>query len=133
VKLPELDVVCTDKDCEDGVRNTEALCVVSTAIARLLPEATRIETNRNTIRFTLPGENGKKYRVVYKTPEMVREYVRDFDAGKKPKPMKFKLLAPQITEKAPTPKLKAKTPSFKAQDPAKTRRSVRVFGEKAFQ
>jgi hypothetical protein len=92
----------------------------------------RPEVNVNTIRFTLK-EEGKSFRLVYPNPEVVQDYVRGFDAGKGAKPMQFTLSEPQITEKVPVPKGKAKTPSFKAQDAAKSRRSIRVFGEKSFQ
>lgn len=125
------DVVITEEDCSMGVRNNERLCVVSTAIARLQPEATRIETNINTIRFSL-SEDGKTYRLAYRTPAVVQAYIRAFDDGAEAKPMKFVLDNPQVVEKVPAPKQRAKTPSFRPQEPAKTRRSVRVFGEKSF-
>lgn len=127
----KLEVVITEKDCADGVRNNERLCVVSTAIARLQPEANRIETNVNTIRFSLK-DGAKTYRLAYPTPPVVRDYIRAFDDGAEAKPMEFVLDNPQVVEKLPSPKLKAKTPSFKPQASAKTRRSIRVFGEKAF-
>lgn len=128
----KLDVTINEDDCREGCRGTERYCVVSTAIARLVPDANRIETNVHTIRFTLKGADGKTRRYVYRTPELVREYVIGFDAGQEAKPMHFVLDNPQIAEKTPTPRGKAKTPSFKAQASAKTRRSIRVFGEKAF-
>lgn len=127
----EMVIVVSQEDCNDGVRNNERFCVVATAIARMEPEANRIEVNVNTIRFSLK-ENGKVFRLAYRTPAAVQVYLRSFDAGNEPKPMKIELDNPQIVEKSPTPRLKAKTPSFKPQAAAKTRRSIRVFGEKAF-
>lgn len=129
--IEELKVEVTQQDCDLGCRGTERYCVVSTAIGRLMPEANRIETNRNTIRYTVKI-GSKTYRVVFRTPAAVQIYLREFDAGADPRPMKFTLTNPQIAEKLPTPKGKAKTPSFKPQEAAQTRRSVRVFGEKAF-
>lgn len=127
----QFDIEITKEDCADGVSNNERLCVVATAIARLKPEANRIEVNVNTIRFSVK-ESGKTLRFAYETPTIVRDYIRAFDSGREATPMTFTLRAPQIAEKLPTPKGKAKTPSFKPQASAKTRRSVRVFGEKAF-
>lgn len=126
------EVEVTAKDCAEGVRNNERFCVVATAIARLEPEANRIEANVNTIRFSVK-DRGKTFRLAYKTPTIVRDYIRAFDAGVEPTPMTFVLEHPQIAEKKPTPAGKAKTPSFKPQGSPKTRRSIRVFGEKAFQ
>ncbi|MGH9086638.1 MAG: hypothetical protein ACRDYZ_00730 [Acidimicrobiales bacterium] len=126
-----LDVEVTEKDCAEGCRGNEHYCVVSTAIARLVPDANRVEVNVNTIRFSLK-ENGKTYRLAYRTPPPVRDYIKAFDAGHDPHPLTFVLDKPQMVEKAPAPRGKAKTPSFKPQASATTRRSVRVFGEKAF-
>ena len=127
------EVEITARDCADGVRNNEHLCVVSTAIGRLQPNANRIESNVNTIRFSLTDDDGKMYRLVYPTPPVVQDYIRYFDAGKNAKPMRFTLDKPQIVEKVPPPKGKAITPSFKAQGAPTKRRSIRVFGEKTFQ
>lgn len=126
----ELDI--TQKDCDEGCRGTERYCVIATAIERLVPDATRIEVNVNTVRFTIK-EDGKTYRYAYPSPDAVRDYIKAFDAGAKAQSAKFVLDNPQIVEKAPTPKGRAVTPSFKPSSPAKTRRSVRVFGEKAWQ
>lgn len=113
-----------------AIRRDECFCVSSTAIARLFPEANRITTDANTIRFSVK-ENGKTYRVAYRTPEIVRDYIVDYDGGRPAKPMRFTLTDPQIVEKPPAPKGRARTPSFKPSGPPKTRR-MRVFGEKAF-
>lgn len=129
--ITRYEVTITEQDCADGVRNNERLCVVATAIARLLPDATRIEVNINTIRFSLT-EGGKTYRLAYPTPEPVKVYIRSFDAGAGARPMTFVLDNPQIVEKPPRPAGMARTVSLKPSAPAKTRRSVRVFGEKAF-
>lgn len=125
------EIIVTAEDCAEGVRNNERYCVVATAIARLEPDATRIEVNVNTIRFSLK-DGGKMYRLAYPTSPVVREYIKAFDAGVEAKPMKFTLDDPQIAEKRPEPRLRAKTPSFKPQESPKSRRSVRVFGEKSF-
>ena len=129
---PMLEVEITEKDCADGVRNNERYCVVATAIMRLQPEATRIEVNINTIRFSMKVD-GKTFRLAYRTPPLVKEYIRAFDSGAEAQPMKFTLVAPQVAQKLPTPKGKAKIASFKPQASATERRSIRVFGEKAFE
>lgn len=129
---PKMDVVITAKDCADGIRNSEYYCVVATAIQRLQPGANRVEVNVNTIRFSMRVD-GKTFRLVYRTPAVVADYVREFDKGQVAKPMNFTLDNPQVAEKLPTPKGKAKTPSFKPSESAKTRRSIRVAGEKTLQ
>lgn len=133
MNMDRLEVTISQQDCDDGCRGTEHYCVVATAIMRLLPEANRIEVNINTIRFSMKDDKDKTVRYAYPTPPAVKVYIRAFDAGAKAKPMKFTLYRPQTAEKLPTPKGKAKTASFKPQGSAKTRRSIRVFGEKAFQ
>lgn len=130
----KLNIEVTAEDCAEGCRCTEHYCVVATAIGRIIPAANRIEVNVNTIRFTLKQpKTGKTFRYVYRTPDAVRNYIRDFDAGQDARPMKFVLDQPEITELPPPKPGRAKTPSFKAKEPAKTRRSVRVFGERVWQ
>ena len=130
----KLDIEVTDKELEEAAPGSEFYCAVATAIGRLVPEANRIEVNVHTIRFTLPRKGSETYsRFVYRSPPEVAEYVRLFDEGAKLKPMSFTLDKPQIAERTPAPSNRAKTPSFKPQSTAKTRRSVRVRGEKAFQ
>lgn len=130
--IVRMKVIISEQDCANGVRNNERFCVVATAIQRLQPEATRVEVNVNTIRFTMKVD-GKTLRFAYRTPAAVQVYLRTFDAGAEPKPMEFEMDNPQVAEKLPTPKLKAKTASFKPQASAVTHRSIRVFGEKAFE
>lgn len=124
-------VVVTEKDCIEGCRGTERYCVVALAMMRLIPEATRIEINVDWIRFSVK-EGTRSLRCSYATPEAVRDYIRAYDAGAEPEPFEFDLDNPQVVEKAPRPKLQARTPSLRPQGAASTRRSVRVFGEKAF-
>ena len=128
----KITVELTAQNCADGVRNNEHLCVVSTALMRLIPDANWLETNINTIRFSFKHD-GKNYRVVFITPPEVQDYVRQFDAGAKAEPMTFTLENPNIAERVPKPKGAAKTPSFKPQGAPKTRRAIRVFGEKSWE
>jgi hypothetical protein len=59
---------------------------VAQAIARTLPDATRIEVDTQTIRFSM---NGQRY--AYLTPYQVTGYVIAFDAGEEIEPFKFQL------------------------------------------
>lgn len=61
-------------------------CVVATAIARAIPDASRIEVDVQTVRFTRGQE-----RFVYVTPYQVTGYVVAFDAGEEIHPFTFRL------------------------------------------
>lgn len=88
-------ITVTQDDINEGVRDQSAHCIVSTAIGRQIPEATRISTDAQTIRFTIGKE-----RLIYMTPHAVAQYVIKFDAGdfKGIKPMKLELADPVISE-----------------------------------
>jgi len=72
-----------------GLRANSSSCVVSQAIAASVPDATRIDTDIQTIRFT---RNGVRY--CYLTPYVVQGYVVAFDAGDPIEPFKFQLRDP---------------------------------------
>lgn len=65
-------------------------CVVSQAIARTVRSATNIETDTQSIRFTVDDE-----RRIYMTPYAVQGYVIAFDAGDPIEPFSFQLRDPR--------------------------------------
>lgn len=76
-------------------------CAVATAIARSIPDATRIEVDLQTIRFSLGGE-----RLVWVTPYSVTGYVVAFDAGEDVHPFRFQLREDAqvaVRQRKPTP------------------------------
>jgi hypothetical protein len=79
----------TEKDIQRAKRNDSYVCVVSQAIARAIPDATRIDTDIQSIRFT---RHGRRY--VFLTPYAVQGYVVAFDAGEAIQPFSFQLRNP---------------------------------------
>jgi hypothetical protein len=93
------NVHVTEKDIERAKRNDSYTCVVAQAIARTVPDATRIEVDNQTIRFTRPGR-----RLKFLTPYVVAGYVVAFDAGDPIAPFSFQLRNPiQAAKKTYTP------------------------------
>jgi hypothetical protein len=84
----------TERDIERARRNDSYLCVVAQAIARTIPDATRIEVDTQAIRFSLGDE-----RYVYLTPPSVQWYVFRFDAGDPLEPFRFQIDRPQISKR----------------------------------
>jgi len=87
--LTRFRIVVTEQDIEKAQRNNSYKCVVSETIARTIPDATRIETDTQTIRFTRGGE-----RLIFLTPYVVTGYVIAFDAGDPIHPFSFQLRDP---------------------------------------
>lgn len=83
-KFTQIDVMQSDIDKAD--LKASSRCVVATAIARTYPDATRIEVDLQTIRFTRDGE-----RFVYVTPYAATGYIVAFDAGEDIHPFSFRL------------------------------------------
>lgn len=86
-----ITIEVTERDIERAIRNDSYTCVVAQAIARTIPEATRIEVDTQAIRFSVPGE-----RRLYLTPYVVSGYVIAFDAGDPIEPFKFQLRDPKV-------------------------------------
>jgi hypothetical protein len=61
-------------------------CLVARAIAAKFPDASRIDVDQQTIRFTRNGE-----RWVYLTPWAVQRYIVEFDGGDPIEPFEFAL------------------------------------------
>ncbi len=125
----KITVELTAQDCADGVRGEQCYCVVSTALARMIPAASIFTTNLDHVEFSIDHE-GKRYRVQFMSPPEVQEYIRAFDAGEVARPMTFTLENPFIVAKEPESKKAARTPS-KPKGIPKTR-VTRVFGQKTF-
>jgi hypothetical protein len=79
-------VQVTAADIKKATRNSSMNCAVAVAIARVIPDATRIEMDTQTMRWTSGGE-----RHIYLTPPSVIGYVIAFDAGDPIKPFGFTL------------------------------------------
>lgn len=91
-----ITVEVTEEDIKRAERNNSFHCVVSQAIARTVPDATSIDTDMQSIRFTVPvSMDGTCQRWIYWTPYSIQEYIVDFDAGEDIQPFKFKLQKPQ--------------------------------------
>lgn len=86
---PRLKISVTQKDIDWGVRGDSGRCMVSRAIARELDTASRIETDTQTIRFSVPDA-----RYAYLTPLTVQNYLAAFDAGDMIEPFSFTLRNP---------------------------------------
>jgi len=82
----------TQEDIDRAVKNASTKCVVAQAIARTIPDATRIEVDIQAIRFTR-AESGNRY--LYLTPPAVGGYVVAFDAGDEIDAFRFTLTNPQ--------------------------------------
>lgn len=78
----------TDQDIARAKRNNSHHCVVTQAIARMIPDAARIEVDTQSIRFTR-AQSGARH--VYLTPYAVQGYVIAFDAGEPIEPFSFRL------------------------------------------
>lgn len=86
-----INVEVTETDISKAIVSDSYKCVVAQAIARTIPDSTRIEVDVQTIRFTRM-ETGKRY--VYLTPYTVQGYVVAFDAGDVIEPFRFQLRNP---------------------------------------
>jgi len=66
-------------------------CAIVRAIQRQLPEATHVQADAKTIRFTLNyGDDRTRY--VFETPAQVkRDFIQPFDSGKDVDPVSFTL------------------------------------------
>jgi hypothetical protein len=80
-------VTVTDSDIAKAFQSDSAKCVVASALARTLPEITRIEVDTQTIRYT----DGAGLRHVFLTPYAVHGYIIAFDAGDDIEPFVFRL------------------------------------------
>jgi hypothetical protein len=116
--LTRFRIAVTDQDIAKAQRNNSYKCVVSETIARTIPDATRIETDTQTIRFTRHGE-----RLIFLTPYVVTGYVIAFDAGDEIHPFSFQLRDPMKVKR------RHFTPAGHARHVAKVRAGRQVLKE----
>lgn len=117
------------RDIDSGVRENYAFCMVSTVIGRKIQLATRIQTDAQTIRFSLPD-----VRLVYDTPPEVQQYLIAFDDGAPIEPFTFRLENPMVMPRRtdqPTParRLTVKNPSHSKVSPGPATRT-RAYGQR---
>lgn len=86
-----ISIEVTESDIERAHRSDSYKCVVAQAVARTVTDATRIEVDTQTIRFT----RGTGERWLYLTPYAVQGYVIAFDAGDDIEPFTFQLRDPK--------------------------------------
>lgn len=77
----------------DG-RSNAYKCMVARGVAAAIPNATHIECDIQTIRFSIG-----KWRYVFLTPRKIQEYFVKFDAGDEIEPFDFRLQRPQMIER----------------------------------
>ena len=85
-----IPVRVTRDDIDKALVKSSSRCVVATAIARSIPDATRVSVDVQAIRFTSGGN-----RHTYLTPPTVAGYVVAFDAGEELRPFRFVLRTDQ--------------------------------------
>jgi len=103
----------TEDDIAKAFVNNSAKCVVAQAIARTIPDSTRIEVDVQTIRYT--GGDGRRH--VFLTPYAVVGYVIAFDAGDEIEPFTFRLWH----EREMTTKRQTRTAAGKKRDTANSK------------
>jgi hypothetical protein len=82
-----IKVEVTQDDIDAALRNDSTRCAVAVALARTIPDASRIMVDVQTIRYT----DGRGVRRVYLTPQDAERYVIAFDAGDPIEPFGFGL------------------------------------------
>lgn len=108
--MTAIRIKVTEDDIAEAHRGDSYICVVSRAIARQIPQACRIDTDLQTIRFTRT-DTGE--RLAYLTPYTVQGYIVAYDAGDPILPFTFLLRNPQRIQR------KLRTEKGKAQDKAR--------------
>jgi hypothetical protein len=86
----QIHVEVTQDDIDKADIKNSSRCVVATAIARSVPDATRVSVDVQSVRFTSDGE-----RRIFLTPPAVAGYVVAFDAGDEIFPFNFRLRTDQ--------------------------------------
>jgi hypothetical protein len=87
--VKRVTIKVNQNDIDRAIRADSSHCVVARAVARSVPDATRIEVDTQTIRFTSRGK-----RFAFLTPLTVQGYVAAFDAGDPISPFQFQLRDP---------------------------------------
>jgi hypothetical protein len=109
-----IPVRVTQADIDQATVNNSSRCVVATAIARSIPDATRVSVDVQAIRFTSGGK-----RHTFLTPPTVAGYVVAFDAGEELRPFRFVLRSDQ--HMVVRPKKPPLTPAGRTTDRTKSK------------
>lgn len=86
-----IELVITAEIIDRAIPRNSGHCIISDAVQLAIPEALRVHTDLQTIRFSLP-DSRKRY--VYLTPRAAQHILIDFDQGVLPKPQQMKLRRP---------------------------------------
>lgn len=93
-RAPRVKVVVDKEMIESGIRRDSAHCVISEAVKVAYPDASRVSTDLQTIRFTDPK---KGLRFTYLTPRIAQVSLVNYDQGHEPEPFEFSLKGGQVT------------------------------------
>jgi hypothetical protein len=88
-KRYKIDV--TAADIAHAIPRDSSICAVARAIARAIPDTTRIVVDTQAIRFSRGSQ-----RFIYLTPAIAQHYVVEFDAGRPIEPFSFRLAESQL-------------------------------------
>jgi hypothetical protein len=91
IRAPQIVVKVTEELIYEATQRDSSHCMISEAIAIAMPKASRISTDLQTIRLTIPDMG---YRFTYLTPRIAQEGLINFDQGVPPEPFKFALRNP---------------------------------------
>jgi hypothetical protein len=91
---------------ETSLRNKSNRCMLADAVKIAVPDATHINVDTQTIRFSDPTTQ-KRY--VYLTPPRAADYVVDFDAGRDIVPFHVRLRNPMTAALGSTKRATGKT------------------------
>lgn len=118
------DLLVTQEDIDNAMRNNSHSCMVAEAIKRQIKGATKVAVDIATIRWT---DTIKNRRIMCLTPLVCQEGLARFDLGVAPPPFRFNLRSAQIT----TAPYKAAADGAGVQRPATTRKRVKADGSLA--
>jgi len=91
-----MTIEVTEEDIRRAERNNSFHCVVAQAVARTITDATNVDVDTQSIRFSVPvSKDGTCERWLYWTPYRVQQYIIDFDAGEQIEPFAFQLRSPE--------------------------------------
>jgi hypothetical protein len=94
-----ITIEVTEDDIRRAERNNSFHCVVAQAVARTISDATNIDVDTQSIRFSVPvNKEGRCERWLYWTPYRVQQYIIDYDAGEHIEPFAFMLRSPERRE-----------------------------------
>jgi hypothetical protein len=90
---PRPTIHVSQEDIDRALPKTSRHCMIEFAIMRIIPNATHVMVDIQTIRWS---DKDKGLRYIYFTPAKVIAIMLAWDEGYKPKPFSFRLRSPQI-------------------------------------